>query len=505
MATTLAEPLDAEAGPGLPEIDHFDVVIVGAGISGIGAACHLAAQCPDKRFVILEAQETFGGTWWTHRYPGVRSDSDLFTFGYRFKPWLGAPIASGEEINKYLGEVIDENRLADRIRYRHRIERAAWSSKNHTWTLDVVRTDTRQQLVFSANFLWVCSGYYRHDEVHIPDWERLETFQGTLIHPQQWPEDLDWSGKRIVVIGSGATAATLIPAIAEQAGHVTMLQRSPTYYFVRPNVNELAETLRELEIPDEWTHEIVRRKITRDMDAITRMSFEQPEALRQMLLDSVRALLPDGFDFERHFSPSYRPWQQRIAVLPEGDLFKWIRAGKVTVVTDHIRRFTPDGVEVGSGQLLPADVIIAATGFNMNVMGDIAFCVDDCPVDFAQTVTYRGIMFTEVPNLAYVFGYFRASWTLRADLIAEFVCRLLTHMAELGAEVVTPRLRDEESEMTLGPWVDPENFNPGYLTRSLHLLPKQGDREPWQLLHEYSTEKEILPSADLDDGSLVYA
>ncbi len=483
---------------------HFDVLIVGAGISGIGAACHLGTQCPDKSFVLLEAQETYGGTWWTHRYPGVRSDSDLFTFGYRFKPWLGAPIASAEEILKYLGEVIEENNLATHIRYRHRIDSASWSSDLRRWTLDGTRIDTGEELTFTSDFLWVCGGYYRHQEGYTPDWEGFENYQGTVIHPQRWPEHLDYADKRIVVIGSGATAATLIPAIAEQAEHVTMLQRSPTFYFVRPNVNELAETLRELDIPHEWTHEIVRRKIAQDMDAITKMSFEQPDFLREILLESVRPLLPEGFDVERHFSPSYRPWQQRIAVLPEGDLFSWVRAGKVSIITDQIERFSEHGITLASGEFLEADMVITATGFNMNVLGDIDFLVDGEAVDFSDVVTYRGIMFTGVPNLAYVFGYFRSSWTLRADLISDFVCRLLRHLESLGATMVTPALRPEDSTITLGPWVDPENFNPGYLTRSLHLLPRQGDRDPWRLLHEYSVEKEVLPGADLDDGTLVF-
>ena len=483
---------------------HFDVLVVGAGISGIGAAYHLSQQCPDRSFTVLEAQETFGGTWWTHRYPGVRSDSDLFTFGYRFKPWLSAPIASADEILKYLDEVIEENDLGVHIRYRHRITKASWSTDLRRWTLSVTREETGEQLTFTANFLWMCQGYYRHNQGYTPDWEGFEDFQGTVVHPQEWPEHVDYADKKVVVIGSGATAATLIPAIAADTAHVTMLQRSPTFYFVRPNINELADMLRQLDIPDEWTHEIVRRKIAQDMDAITKMSFETPDFLRQFLLDTIRPLLPDGFDVERHFCPTYRPWQQRIAVLPEGDLFTCIREGKVSVVTDQIERFTERGIRLVSGETLEADIVITATGFDMSVLGDIAFSVDDEPVDFAETVTYRGIMFTGIPNLAYVFGYFRASWTLRADLISDFVCRLLGHMDESGATMVTPDLGGEEADMALVPWVDPENFNPGYLTRSLHLMPKQGARDPWRLPHEYSVEKEQLPRADLDDGALAF-
>jgi len=485
-------------------VEHVDVLIVGAGISGIGAAYHLQQQRPGTSFVVLDALDHYGGTWWTHRYPGVCSDSDLFTFGYRFKPWRGTPIATADEILHYLGEVIDENHLDRHIRYRHRIVSASWSTDLRQWTVEVVRLDDDELQVFTCNFLWMCQGYYEHRQGYTPDWPGMDRFRGRIVHPQTWPDDLDYAGKRVVVIGSGATAATLIPSIADEAAHVTMLQRSPTFFFVRPNVNELAETLRELDIPDEWTHEIVRRKILHDQDAVTKMSFEDPEVLRTFLLDTIRPLLPEGFDVDKHFNPRYRPWQQRIAVLLGGDLFHAVTAGKASVVTDHIETFTETGIRLVSGEELEADIIVTATGFDLSVLGGIAFRIDDGPLDFADTVTYRGIMFTGVPNLAYVFGYFRASWTLRADLISDFVCKLLAHMEERGATMVTPALRDDEVGMPLGPWVDPDNFNPGYLTRSLHLMPKQGDRDPWRLLHDYGVEKEALPAADLDDGALVF-
>ena len=486
------------------EIEHVDVLIVGAGISGIGGAYHLTQQRPHTSFVILESMETFGGTWWTHKYPGVRSDSDLFTFGYRFKPWTGAPIASGEEILHYLGEVIDENGLADHIRYQHRVVSATWSSDDARWVLDVIRTDTGDHLRFSTGFLWMCQGYYHHDVGYTPVWEGMERFGGPIVHPQNWPTDLDVTGKRVVVIGSGATAATLIPALAPDVSHITMLQRSPTFFFVRPNSNEIADMLRQLDIPDEWIHEIVRRKIIQDQDAVNVMSFEQPEFLRQFLIDTIRPLLPEGFDVDKHFNPSYRPWQQRIAVLPDGDLLAGIRSGKASVVTDEIKSFTETGIALKSGEVLEADIVITATGFDLCVLGDIAFTIDGVPLDLSDTVTYRGIMFTGVPNLAYVFGYFRASWTLRADIISDFVCRLLDHLDDLGVSMVTPSLRPQDADMELGPWVDPQNFNPGYLARSMHLMPKQGDRSPWQMPHEYTIEKDELPAADLDDGILLY-
>ena len=500
MSQQAVQERGADEGGG--PVEHVEVLIVGAGISGIGAAYHLTQEHPDRRFVLLDALDGFGGTWWTHRYPGVRSDSDLFTFGYRFKPWKGAPLASAEEILKYMGEVIAENDLGSRIRYRHRITAASWSSEESRWTVEATIVDTGEVVRLTTDFLWLCGGYYRHAEGYTPTWPGMESFAGRIVHPQTWPDDLDLSGKRVVVIGSGATAATLIPAIASECAHATMLQRSPTFFFVRPNSNELADTLRELDIPDEWTHEIVRRKVVHDGRVISQMASESPEELRAFLIETIREHLPEGFDVEKHFNPTYRPWQQRIAVLPDGDLFTAMREGQASVVTDVIETFTERGIRLVSGEELEADVVVTATGFDLSILADIPLTVDGAEVDAAETVTYRGIMFTGVPNLASVFGYFRSSWTLRADLISDFVCRLLTHLDELGASVVTPQLRDEDADMVLGPWVDPENFNPGYLMRSMHLMPKQGDRDPWLMLHDYATEKDLLPAADLDDGSL---
>jgi len=499
MAEIRTHLADADA-----EVDHVDVLIVGAGISGIGAAHHLRTQLPDKRFVVLESQDGYGGTWRTHRYPGVRSDSDLFTFGYRFKPWVGAPIASGEEIMRYLGDVIDEGDLAPHIRYQHVITSAAWSSDERRWTLEVTRTDTGEERRFTTGFLWMCQGYYRHAGGYTPEWEGMERFGGQVVHPQTWPEDLDVTDKRVVVIGSGATAATLIPALAPDCSHITMLQRSPTFFVARPNGNELADTLRELDLPDEWVHEIVRRKIVKEGEAITKMSFEEPEALRSFLVEAARAMLPPGFDVDRHFNPTYRPWQQRLAVVPDGDLFTQIREGKASVVTDEIESFTETGILLRSGEVLEADIVVTATGFDLSVLGDVAFAIDGEPMDFATSVTYQGLLFTGIPNLAWVFGYFRASWTLRADLIADFVCRLLGHMDERGVTMVVPTLRPEDADMALRPWVDPEDFNPGYLSRSLHLLPKQGDREPWLHSQDHAAERVALPAVDLDDGTLAF-
>jgi cation diffusion facilitator CzcD-associated flavoprotein CzcO len=494
----------ARAAATVQSTEHFDVLIVGAGISGIGSAYHLTTQLPGTSFVILETQESFGGTWLTHRYPGIRSDSDLHTFGYRFKPWTSAPIASAAEIRAYMNEVIVENELEPHIRYRHEIQSASWSSQTNLWTIEARRTDTGEALTFTANFLWMCQGYYRHAEGYTPEWKEMASFKGRIVHPQRWPDDLDTTGKKVVVIGSGATAATLIPAIADKCEHITMLQRSPTYFRTGRNAIELAETLRQLQISEEWIHEIVRRKILFDQDAFTRRSFTEPEVVKQELLGGVRAALGPDYDIATHFTPSYRPWRQRIAFVPDADLFQGIKSGKASVVTDEIDRFTETGILLKSGQMLEADIIITATGFNLCILGDIAFTIDGKPLDFSETVTYRGMMFTGVPNMVWVFGYFRASWTLRTDLVADFVCRLLAHMKKKGAKKVVPALRPQDGNMPLLPWIDPENFNPNYLMRDLHLLPKRGDKPEWQHSQDYWAEKDEFPAIDLDDAAFVY-
>lgn len=484
--------------------EQFDVLIVGAGISGIGAAYHLTQQCPGKSFVVLEALDNFGGTWWTHRYPGIRSDSDLHTFGYRFKPWTSAPIATADEIRAYMGEVIEENDLGRHIRYRHKIASASWSSQDNLWTIEATRTDSGEAVRFTANFLWMCQGYYRHSVGYTPEWDGMASFKGKIVHPQSWPEDLDYKGKQVVVIGSGATAATLVPAIAEDCGHVTMLQRSPTYFRTGRNAIPLAEELRELGIAEEWIHEIVRRKILHDQDVFTRRSFSEPGVVKEELLSAVRFHLGADYDVASHFTPSYRPWRQRIAFVPDADLFRGISSGNASVVTDEIERFTESGLQLKSGKELAADIIITATGFHLNVLGDIAFSIDGEQLVFSDTVTYRGMMFTGVPNMAWVFGYFRASWTLRADLVGDFVCRLLNHMQAKGVRRMVPALRPEDRGMPLLPWIDPENFNPGYIMRGMHLLPKRGDKPAWQHTQDYWAEKDEFPAIDLDDGTFVY-
>ena len=499
-------PDDTHSSAARPmDVEHFDVVIVGAGISGIGGAYHLRTQRPQTSFVVLDGLDSFGGTWRSHRYPGIRSDSDLHTYGYRFKPWRGAPIATGEEILRYMGEVIEENNLAPCIRYNHRITSARWSSEDNRWAIEATQTDTGEPRRFSANFLWMCQGYYRHSEGYTPVWTGMEDFGGEIVHPETWPADLELAGKQVIVIGSGATTATVVPAIADATEHVTIVQRSPTYFSPGRNRNDLAETLRELDIDEAWIHEIVRRKILYDQAIFTKRAFEEPEQVKRELLQGVRAHLGPDFDLETHFTPRYRPWQQRLAVVPDGDLFKAMTAGKVSIVTDEIDRFTERGIRLKSGDELTGDVIVTATGFNLSVLGDIDFEIDGRPLVFNDTVTYRGMMFTGVPNLLWVFGYFRASWTLRADLLADFVCRLLAHMEAIGAKRVEVQLRPEDQDMELLPWIDPENFNPGYLTRAIHLLPKRGDQREWQHTQDYWREKDEIPAIDLDGPEFVYA
>ena len=484
--------------------EHFDVLIVGAGISGIGSAYHLKQQCPDKSFVVLEALESFGGTWLMHTYPGVRSDSDLHTFGYRFKPWIGPPIATAAEILGYVGDVIAENDLAPHIRYHYKITSASFSRETNLWAVESQRTDTGELRLFTCTFLWMCQGYYEHAQGYTPDWPGMADYKGKIVHPQTWPKTIDLKDKNVLVIGSGATTATVVPAIAGECKHVTVLQRSPTYFIPGRNINELVEMLRTIGVDERTIHDIARKKILYDQDQFTKRSFEEPEPLRQELLAGVRMFLGPDYDMT-HFTPHYRPWRQRIAFVPDGDLFQGIAAGKATMVTDEIDRFTEAGVLLKSGQELKADVIVTATGFNLSVLGGIPFNVDGKPVDFANTVTYRGMMFTGVPNMVWVFGYFRASWTLRVDLLGDFVCRLLKYMDENGARRVEVAIPDGDKTMEILPWIDPENFNPGYLMRRMQLLPKRGAKYEWQHTQDYWREKDELPAIDLGEPEFRYA
>jgi len=486
------------------KVNHVDVLIVGAGISGIGSAYHLQDQCPDKSYVILEMKDTFGGTWETHKYPGVRSDSDLYTFGYRFKPWVDEPIASADKILRYMEEVIDENGIDQHIRYGHRITSCRWSSEDDLWTVDAERTSDGSAVRFTCNFLWMCQGYYDHEHPYLPEWPGMDRYEGEFIHAQLWDPTIDYRGKRVLVIGSGATAATVIPAMADDAEHVTMLQRSPTYFFCAPNRNELADRLREIGIDEPTIHRVVRAQIMYDQDQMTKRCQSEPDAVFEELKALIRAYAGEDFEFEPHFTPKYRPWQQRLAFCPEGDIFQAAAAGKVSVVTDTIDSFTEKGVRTSSGEEIEADLIIAATGFRLSVMGDIPFEVDGKPVDWHDTVTYRGMMFTGVPNLLWVFGYFRASWTLRVDMLGDFVCRLLRHMDEIGVRRVEVALRDEDAAMPILPWIEADNFNPNYLMRDLDKLPQRGDKPEWRHNQDYWREREEIPFIDLSGEEFVY-
>ncbi len=486
------------------QTQQVEVLVVGAGISGIDAAYHLKTQLPNKTFVVLDALENFGGTWRTHQYPGVRSDTDLFTFGYSFKPWKGDPIATGERILEYLGEVITDFDLAPHIRYNEKITTAVWSSNDATWTVTSKNQLTGEELVIRANFLWMGQGYYKHENGYTPEWPGFADFAGTVIHPQKWPAGFDVSGKNVLVIGSGATASTLIPALEDQAAHVTMLQRSPTYFYAGENKDALADQLRALEVDDEWIHEIVRRNKLNELKMLTDFAIAFPDVAKEELLKLVAAQLPEGFDVEKHFTPKYRPWQQRLAFVPDGDLFKAFSSGKASVVTDEIECFTSSGVRTKGGEEIHADVIITATGFELSILGDIDFTIDEKPLDLSKSITFRGMMFTDVPNLVWVFGYFRAAWTLRADLISAYVCRVLRYMDEHNLRIVLPQLRPEDQSDEVKDWITPDEFNPSYLVRSMSKMPKRLDKPEWRHTQDYWLEKDLFPSLDVAEECLHY-
>jgi cation diffusion facilitator CzcD-associated flavoprotein CzcO len=486
-------------------VEHFDVLIVGAGISGIGSAHHLQDQCPEKSFVVLEAKDTFGGTWETHKYPGIRSDSDLYTFGYRFKPWIDAPIATSDKILRYMGEVIEEAGIGDHIRFGHRITGCSWSSAENRWTVEATDKASGTVQCFSCNFLWMCQGYYDHDNPYLPEWPNMGEYKGLLVHAQKWDPQTETAGKRVVVIGSGASAATIVPALASQCAHVTMLQRTPTYFLAHPNENEFADALRAGGIDEPTIHRVVRTKINYDFELLTERCKTEPDAIREELFTVARTYLGEDYDMSPHFTPSYRPWQQRLAFLPDGDMFQAIARGEASVVTDHIERFTEKGILLKSGEELEADIVIAATGFNLSVMGEIPFAVDGAAVDWADTITYRGMMFTGVPNMAWVFGYFRNSWTLRVDLMGDFVCRLLQAMDKNGARRIDVKLRAEDHNMPILPWITDDNFNPGYIQRGLHKMPKSGDKPEWMHNQHYWVEKDEIPAIDLSGSEFAYS
>jgi cation diffusion facilitator CzcD-associated flavoprotein CzcO len=482
-------------------LEHVDVAIVGAGLSGIGAGCHLREHCPRKSFLILEGREAIGGTWDLFRYPGIRSDSDMHTLGFSFKPWRASKaIADGPAILEYVNEAADDYGLRDRIRFRHEVTSASWSSEDERWTLEIEVGGTETKRI-SCNFLYMCAGYFSYEKGHTPDFDGLERYRGKLIYPQFWPEDYDYRGKRVAVIGSGATAMTLVPAMAEDAQHVTMIQRTPTYVVSFPAKDAIANFLRKI-LPDSVAYAITRFKNVQLQRLMYRRTRTRPAQVKRRLLDMVRKALGPGFDVDKHFTPPYDPWDQRLCLIPDGDLYEAINRGDVSVVTDEIDHFTESGIQLKSGEKVEADVVVSATGLALEVMGGVRFSMDGHPIDFARTWTYKGMMYSDVPNLINSFGYINASWTLRADLTSEFVCRVLDRMDELGVQQVTPRLRDMDLGMQPRPWI--EDFTPGYMQRKMHLFPRQGDHAPWQNTQDYTRDKKMIRKAPLEDGALVF-
>jgi monooxygenase len=483
---------------GAPTAGHVDVLIVGAGLSGIGAACHLRRECPDTSFTILEAREAIGGTWDLFRYPGIRSDSDMFTLGYSFRPWTAAQsIADAPSILSYITATAREYGIDRRVRFRHRVVTAQWSTATARWTVTSRRADTGEEVMLTCSFLSVCSGYYRYDEGYRPHFPGEETFTGTIVHPQHWPVDLDYSGKRVVVIGSGATAVTLVPSMAGTAAHVTMLQRSPSYVVALPATDPIADRLHRW-LPARTAYQLVRWKNVLLGVGTYQLSRRRPEVLKSILRRNAAKALPAGFDVDTHFSPTYDPWDQRLCVAPDGDLFRAIRSGTAEIVTDRIDEITGSGIELASGRHLDTDIIVAATGLNVLAIGGIALTVDGREIRLSETLAYKGMMLSGVPNFALTVGYTNASWTLKADLVAHYVCRLLHHMAAGGYHIVTPVAPEPALDRDdLAPLID---LKAGYIRRSIDALPRQGPSTPWRLRQNYLLDLRLMRHGPLTDG-----
>ncbi len=492
--------MEATSAAAAIETTHLDVLVVGAGLSGVGAGHYLQTECPWASYAIFEARDSIGGTWDLFRYPGIRSDSDMHTLGYSFRPWDGEKsIADGDSILQYIKDTADEAGITEHIRFNHRVTAANWSSAESVWQVTAERVDTGETLHLTAGFLFACSGYYRYDEGYLPDFEGMSDFRGTVVHPQHWPELLDFAGKRIVVIGSGATAMTLVPALAASAAHVTMLQRSPSYVASLPEKSPAAALFRRL-LParaagtaTKWFHALT-------MQAFYQVCRRYPDRMRRMLVKGLERQLPPGYDIATHFTPRYDPWDQRFCAVPKGDLFKAIRDGVVTVVTDRIERFTETGLLLASGQELEADIIVTATGLQLLFLGGIELSVDGQAVDPATRLTYKGMMLEGVPNLAIALGYINASWTLKCDLTCDYVCRLLNHMRERGQTQCVPVNTD-------GSVVDGTvlGLTSGYIQRSAHLLPKQGSQYPWRVHHSYLRDYRALKMSDLEDEYMQFS
>jgi monooxygenase len=478
--------------------EFVDVVIVGAGISGISAAWHLQDRCPNKSYVVLERRENLGGTWDLFKYPGIRSDSDMFTLGFRFKPWTSEKaIADGPSIMSYLKETVADSGIDKHIRYGHKVVGADWSDAENRWTVRVERDG--EEVEIKTSFLFACSGYYNYDEGYTPEFAGSDDFEGPIIHPQHWPEELDYAAKKIVVIGSGATAVTLIPALADSgAGHVTMLQRSPSYILSLPDEDPIAERLRRL-LPEGAAYTATRWKNVAQQSILYQACRKLPQRMRRTLTSLVKRQLPEGYDVDKHFSPRYNPWDQRLCLVPNGDLFKSIRNGNADIVTDSIERFTETGIKLTSGEELQADIVVTATGLNLQLFGGAAISRNGVPVDLHDTMAYKGMMLTHLPNMAFTIGYTNASWTLKADLVSEFVCRVLNYMDAKGFDTVEPQ--HPGSSVDERPLMD---FTPGYVLRALDYLPKAGHVAPWRLKQNYLLDLRLIRRGKVDDEALEF-
>jgi cation diffusion facilitator CzcD-associated flavoprotein CzcO len=482
--------------------EHVDVLIIGAGLSGIGAAVHLQRDCPDRTYAILEGRATSGGTWDLFRYPGIRSDSDMYTLGYAFKPWREAKaIADGPSILKYIRETATEYGVEKHIRYHHRVVDASWSSAEARWTVKVERGEAREAVTITCGFLLMCTGYYNYARGYVPEFAGVGDYKGRIVYPQFWPEDLDYAGKRVVVIGSGATAVTIVPEMARTAAHVTMLQRSPTYVVARPSRDAIADWLRK-RLPARLAYGMTRWKNVLLGMYFYRLCKRRPERVKKLIADGVRQMMGKDHDAatEAAFTPRYNPWDQRLCLVPDADLFRALRKKQASIVTDTIERFTSDGLKLGSGASLDADIVVMATGLDLLPLGGMSVAVDGRAVKFNETLGYKGMMFSDVPNFAAVSGYTNASWTLKADLIAAYVCRLLNHMKREGMRQCVPR--NSDPAMATEPWID---FSSGYIQRALHLFPKQGSRKPWKLHQNYARDLLSLRFGAIRDEAMVFS